>query len=60
MKPHQDVPSFVVVITILLGCYDLLRGVMHTIFLHYSALHIAGLDLSTAAASDQLVRLQSH
>lgn len=54
MKPHQDVPSFVVVITILLGCYDLLRGVMHTIFLHYSALHIAGLDLSTAAASDQL------
>ncbi|MEI6353242.1 MAG: hypothetical protein WCO47_00830 [Methylococcus sp.] len=54
MKQHQDVPSFVVVITLLLGCYDLLRGVMHTIFLNYSALHIAGLDLSSATASDQL------
>lgn len=54
MKPHRDVPNFVVFITLLLGGYDLLRGVMHTFFLNYSALHIAGLDLSAATASDQL------
>ena len=54
MKPQRDVPRFVIIITVLLGCYDLLRGFMHTILLHYSALHIAGLDLSTATASDQL------
>lgn len=47
-------PRFVSVIAILLGTYDLLRGFMHTILLKYSALHIAGLDLSTATASDQL------
>lgn len=38
----------------ILGCYDLGRGLMHTVFLHYSAINIAGLDLSTATASDQL------
>lgn len=54
MKDHQDVPRFVIVVTLLLGCYDLLRGLMHTVFLHYSALNIAGLDLSTHTASDQL------
>lgn len=47
-------PAFVSVVTVLLGCYDLLRGFMHTILLHYSATHIAGLDLSMSNASDQL------
>jgi hypothetical protein len=49
-----SLPRFVSVIAVLLGVYDLLRGFMHTILLKYSALHIAGLDLSTATASDQL------
>lgn len=47
-------PAFVSVVTLLLGAYDLLRGFMHTILLHYSATHIAGLDLSSVNASDQL------
>ena len=50
----MPLPRFVSVVAVLLGVYDLLRGFMHTILLKYSALHIAGLDLSTATASDQL------
>lgn len=47
-------PVFVSVVTLLLGCYDLLRGVMHTFKLEYSALHIAKLNLATPEASDLL------
>ncbi len=38
----------------LIGCYDLLRGFMHTVLLYYSATHIAVIDLTTATARDQL------
>lgn len=51
MKQHESVPMVVVVVSLLLGCYDLLRGLMRTIFLHYSAPNIAGLDLSDRTAS---------
>lgn len=54
MDKFNAPPAFVSVITFLLGAYDLLRGFMHTILLHYSATHIAGLDLSMSNASDQL------
>jgi len=54
MKENNDIPKFASIITILLGCYDLLRGFMHTVLLNYSAINIAGLDLSTSTASDQL------
>ena len=45
---------FVSVISVLIGCCDLLRGFMHTILLHYSATNIAVLDLTTSTARDQL------
>jgi len=51
---NNRIPPFVSVVTILLGSYDLVRGFMHTILLHYSATHIAVLDLSGSTASDQL------
>lgn len=54
MKAEKSIPVFVSVVTIILGCYDLLRGFMHTIVLNYSAKKIAALDLSTSTASDQL------
>lgn len=54
MKQETFVPKFVSIIAIALGCLDLLRGFMHTIVLEYSAVNIAGLDLSSAAAHDLL------
>jgi hypothetical protein len=42
------------IVVIALGCVDLVRGLIHTALLEYAALHIAGLDLSTATAYDQL------
>ena len=48
------IPRFVSVVALLMGCYDLLRGFMHTIVLHYSATNIAVLDLTTSTARDQL------
>lgn len=54
MHEKTHVPAFVSVVTLLLGFYDLLRGFMHTMKLSYSALHIAGLDLSTPLAADLL------
>ena len=41
MDDKSHVPLFVSFITLFLGCYDILRGVMHTLNLEYSALHIA-------------------
>ena len=51
---EKVVPKFVSIIAIALGCLDLIRGFMHTIRLEYAATNIAGLDLSTALASDLL------
>ena len=51
---NTRIPAFISVVTILLGSYDLVRGFMHTILLHYSATHIAVLDLTGSTASDQL------
>ena len=54
MKATSNIPMFVSVISVLIGCCDLVRGFMHTILLHYSATHIAVLDLTTSTARDQL------
>lgn len=51
-----DVPLFVSIITALLGCYDVLRGVMHTFAVEHSALYIAKLNLATPQGAD-LIRL---
>lgn len=49
-----QVPKFVWVVLLILGCIDLIRGFMHTVLLEYSALNIAGLDLTTSTAAEQL------
>ena len=54
MQAASKIPMFVSVISVLIGCYDLVRGFMHTILLHYSATNIAVLDLTTSTARDQL------
>jgi len=40
----------------ILGCLDLVRGVIHTVFLEYAAENIMGLDLAVAR-DDQLLLL---
>ncbi|MFC1996017.1 hypothetical protein ACFLXI_00230 [Chloroflexota bacterium] len=54
MKETTNIPKFVSVVAIALGCLDLLRGFMHTILLEYAAKNIAGFDLSTSLAGDKL------
>ncbi|MFZ4076978.1 MAG: hypothetical protein ACOYKA_03235 [Legionellaceae bacterium] len=54
MHEKSNIPVFVSVVLVLLGCYDLIRGFMHTFLLNYSALNIAGLNLTTLQASDLL------
>ncbi|OQY34748.1 MAG: hypothetical protein B6I38_02085 [Anaerolineaceae bacterium 4572_5.1] len=54
MKENTNIPKFVSVVIIALGCLDLVRGFLHTILLEYAAANIAGLDLSTSLASDLL------
>jgi hypothetical protein len=54
MQSEYDVPKFVSIAAIVLGCLDLVRGFMHTIFLDYAATNIAGFDLSTSLAGDLL------
>ena len=54
MQEKNNIPVFVPVIAFLIGCYDLVRGFMHTINLEYSARYLAGLDLTTPQAIDLL------
>ena len=54
MHAKSPIPTFVPVICVLIGCYDLVRGFMHTILLHYAATNIAVIDLTTSTARDQL------
>ena len=53
-KKIKHVPKFVWIVLIVLGCIDLIRGFMHTVALEYAALNIAGLDLTTSTATEQL------
>lgn len=53
-KEKTQVPKFVWVVLIFLGVIDLARGFMHTVALEYAALNIAGLDLTTSTATEQL------
>ncbi len=56
-KMKMQVPKFVWIVLIVLGCVDLVRGFMHTVLLEYSALNIAGLDLTSPTATEQLTLL---
>jgi len=51
---QNTIPRFVSIMAVILGGVDLVRGFMHTVLLHYSATHIACLDLSGPTASDLL------
>ena len=57
MKENTNIPKFVSVVAIALGCLDLIRGFMHTIMLDYAASNIAGFDLSTSLAGDLLQQM---
>ena len=59
MNKKSNIPAFVSVTVFAVGLYDLLRGIMHTFLLDYSAITFAGLDLSTPQASDLLRLLGS-
>jgi len=54
MKENPNIPKFVSVVAIALGCLDLIRGFIHTLLLEFAATNIAGLDLSTSQAGDLL------
>lgn len=54
MQEKSQIPPFVSVVAIVLGCLDLIRGFIHTILLDYAATNIAGLSLSTSQAGDLL------
>jgi hypothetical protein len=54
MQSKHDIPKFVSIVAIGLGCLDLMRGFMHTILLDFAATNIAGFDLSTSLAGDLL------
>ena len=54
MRCHSKIPSFVPVVVLLLGFYDLIRGFMHTFMVSYSAANVAGLDLTIPQAADLL------
>ena len=54
MQSEYNIPKFVSIVAIVLGCLDLVRGFMHTILLDYAATNIAGFDLSTSLAGDLL------
>jgi hypothetical protein len=54
MNNQSNTPKIVSIVAILLGCLDLIRGVMHTLLLEFAASNIAGLDLSTSQAADLL------
>ncbi|MCA1807734.1 MAG: hypothetical protein LC687_07795 [Actinobacteria bacterium] len=53
-KQKTYVPKFVWVTLVILGCIDLVRGFMHTVLLEYAVVNIAGLDLTTSTAAEQL------
>ena len=54
IKETSNIPKFVSIVAIILGCLDLIRGFLHTILLEFAATNIAGFDLSTALAGDLL------
>ena len=50
-----DIPRFVSVVAVALGCYDIVRAVAHTGLAGHAATEIAGLDLAGPTGRDQLV-----
>jgi hypothetical protein len=57
MQNESQIPRFVSIAAIALGCLDILRGFMHTVLLDFAATNIAGFDLSTSLAGDLLQQM---
>lgn len=57
-RDSTTTPAFAWIILALMGCIDLVRGVLHTFFVKHSAVEIAGMDLSHSGG-DQLMLLGS-
>ena len=51
----NNYPRFVSVVAVGLGCFDLVRGLVHTVFAGDKGAVIAGLDLAGPTGRDQLV-----
>ena len=54
IEQRDKCPKFAWIILLVLGCVDLFRGVLHTIFLRFAAENIMGLNLA-AEADNQLL-----
>ena len=54
MDDDTRVPLFVSIVTLLLGCYDLLRAITYTLHLELSALHLSKINLSTTDSASLL------
>lgn len=48
-------PRFVSFVAIALGCFDIIRGFAHTVFVGHAAVELAGLDLTGPTGRDQVV-----
>jgi hypothetical protein len=48
-------PRFVAVVAIALGCFDILRGVVHTILAGSVAVDVSGIDVTGPTGRDQIV-----
>jgi hypothetical protein len=51
-------PKFAWITLIILGIIDLIRGILHTIFVEFAAIEIMGLDL-THSGADQIILMTS-
>jgi len=51
----HKIPSFVSIVAVGLGLFDLLRGIMHTVLVGFAAVDRAGLDLSGPTGLDQVM-----
>ena len=54
IEEKTHIPLFVSVVTMLLGCYDLLRGTMHSFKIEYESLNISHLNILTPESADLL------
>lgn len=51
----MELPRFVSVVAVALGCFDIIRGLAHTVFVGHAATELAGLDLTGPTGRDQVV-----
>ena len=55
----KEIPKFAWVVLIILGCIDLFRGIMHTIFIDEAIALFAHYDLSGPMAGDLMLQMSA-